>query len=82
MVYFKKGGKGRLFIPSARAYGSRGAGGDIKPNTPIMFEITIADVLTKAQYQKEMEQQQKMMQLQQQMQQQMQQQQQQAPQGK
>jgi FKBP-type peptidyl-prolyl cis-trans isomerase len=82
MVYFKKGGKGRLFIPSARAYGSRGAGADIKPNTPIMFEITIADVLTKAQYQKEMEQQQKMMQLQQQMQQQMQQQQQQAPQGK
>ena len=82
MVYFKKGGKGRLFIPSARAYGSRGAGGDIKPNTPIMFEITIADVLTPAQYQKEMEQQQKMMQLQQQMQQQMQQQQQQAPQGK
>ncbi|MEO5650020.1 MAG: FKBP-type peptidyl-prolyl cis-trans isomerase [Ginsengibacter sp.] len=79
MVYFKKGGKGRLFIPSARAYGSRGAGGDIKPNTPIMFEISIADVLTKAQYQKEMEQQQKMMQLQQQMQQQMQQQQ---PQGK
>jgi FKBP-type peptidyl-prolyl cis-trans isomerase len=81
MVYFKKGGKGRLFIPSARAYGSRGAGGEIKPNTPIMFEITIADVLTKEAYEKEKEAQQKMMQLQQMMQQQ-QQQQQQRPQGK
>ena len=55
MVYFNKGGKGRLFIPSGRAYGSRGAGGDIKPNTPIMFEVQIDDVLTKEKYQKEME---------------------------
>ncbi|MEO5500064.1 MAG: FKBP-type peptidyl-prolyl cis-trans isomerase [Ginsengibacter sp.] len=90
MVYFNKGGKGRLFIPSGRAYGSRGAGGEIKPNTPIMFEVTIADILTKEKYQKEMEAQQKMQQLQQQMMQQMQQQQQnpqqqnpqQQPQGK
>jgi FKBP-type peptidyl-prolyl cis-trans isomerase len=85
MVYFNKGGKGRLFIPSARAYGSRGAGGDIKPNTPIMFEVTIADIMTKEKYQKEMEAQQKMQQLQQQMMQQMQQQQQnpqQQPKGK
>ena len=79
MVYFNKGGKGRLFIPSGRAYGSRGAGGDIKPNTPIMFEIKIEDVLPKEKYQKEMEEQQKMQQLQQQMMQQMQQQ---PPKGK
>lgn len=56
MVYFKEGGVGRLFIPSARAYGSRGAGNDIKPNTPIMFEINVTKVLSKDEYQKVMDQ--------------------------
>ena len=40
LVYFKKGGKGRLFIPSYLAYGPRGAGADIKPPTPHMFEVS------------------------------------------
>lgn len=62
MVYFNKGGKGKLFIPSGRAYGSRGAGGDIKPNTPIMFDVNIVDVLTPEQYDKSMEAQRKEMQ--------------------
>ncbi len=74
LVYFKKGGKGRLFIPSYLAYGPRGAGGDIKPNTPLMFEVSILDVLTHDEYQKKMEERQKMMQLQQQLQRQQQQQ--------
>ena len=86
MVYFKEGGKGRLFIPSARSYGARGAGGDIKPNTPIMFEVSIEKILSKDEYQKEMEARQKMMQQQQMMEQMMQQHQQQQqappPQGK
>lgn len=84
MVYFKEGGKGRLFIPSARAYGSRGSGPDIKPNTPIMFEVSIEKILSKDEYQKEMEAQQKAMQQQQMLQQMMQQQQQKQaqPQGK
>lgn len=85
MVYFKKGGKGRLFIPSYLAYGPRGAGAGIKPNTPIMFEISIVDVLTHDEYEKKMEDRQKMMQLQQQLQRQNgmpQQQPQQKPQGK
>ncbi|MEP6927316.1 MAG: FKBP-type peptidyl-prolyl cis-trans isomerase [Ginsengibacter sp.] len=69
LVYFKKGGKGRLFIPSYLAYGPRGAGGDIKPNTPLMFEVSVVDVLTQDQYRTKMEAQQKMMQLQQQLQQ-------------
>ncbi len=80
LVYFKKGGKGRLFIPSYLAYGSRGAGADIKPNTPIMFEVSIVDILTQDQYRTKMEAQQKMMQLQQQMMQQQMQKQQQNPQ--
>lgn len=54
MVYFREGGKGRLFIPSARAYGARGAGQDIGPNTPIMFEIDIKKVQSQADFQKEM----------------------------
>ena len=69
LIYFKKGGKGRLFIPSYLAYGSRGMGGDIKPNTPLIFEVSIVDVLTQDQYHKKMEEQQKKMQLQQKLQQ-------------
>jgi FKBP-type peptidyl-prolyl cis-trans isomerase len=69
LVAFKKGGKGRLFIPSYLAYGPRGAGADIKPNTPLMFEVSVVDVLTQEQYRTKMEAQQKMMQLQQQLQQ-------------
>lgn len=59
MVYFKEGGEGKLFIPSGRAYGSRGAGADIKPNTPIMFEVQITKVMSDAEYQKELDQQRK-----------------------
>jgi FKBP-type peptidyl-prolyl cis-trans isomerase FkpA len=80
LVYFKKGGKGRLFIPSYLAYGSRGAGAEIKPNTPLVFEVSVNDVLTHDQYQKKMEEQQKMMLLRQQLQKQKGMQQQQPPQ--
>ena len=41
---FKKGGKGRLFIPSVLAYGARGMGEDIKPNTNLIFDIEVVDV--------------------------------------
>lgn len=54
MVYFKEGGNGRLFIPSGRAYGSQGAGENIGPNTPIMFEVNITKVQSQDAYQKEM----------------------------
>ena len=40
---FKKGGKGRMFIPSALAYGPRGAGADIKPNECLQFEIAVVE---------------------------------------
>ncbi len=70
LVYFKKGGKGRLFIPSHLAYGARGAGPDIPANTPLMFEVAVLDVMPAEAYQKKMQEQQKMMQQLQQMQQQ------------
>ena len=41
---FKKGGKGKLFIPSAYAYGSSGSGSIIKGNNPIIFDIDLVDV--------------------------------------
>lgn len=62
MVYFSEGGTGRLFIPSSRAYGSRGAGQDIAPNTPIMFEVKITKVQNEDAYHKEMADRQKKMQ--------------------
>ncbi len=70
LVYFKKGGKGRLFIPSHMAYGSRGAGADIPANTPLIFDVSVLDVMPADAYQNKMEEQQKMMQQLQQMQQQ------------
>ena len=39
---FKKGGKGKLFIPSAYGYGSSGSG-SIPGNTPIAFDIELVD---------------------------------------
>ena len=39
---FKKGGKGKLFIPSSLAYGSTGSR-SIPGNTPIAFDIELVD---------------------------------------
>lgn len=67
MVYFNEGGKGKLFIPSGRAYGTKGAGSEIAPNTPLMFEVEIVDVLTQEQYEQAIqERRKKMMEMQQQ----------------
>lgn len=59
---FKKGGSGRLFVPSSLAYGPRGAGGDIKPNESLIFDVEIVDVTNGDQYRKKMEEQNKLMQ--------------------
>lgn len=62
---FSKGGKGKIFIPSSLGYGPVGAGGDIAPNTNLVFEIEVIDVLNKTQAAADMEMQQRKMEAQQ-----------------
>jgi len=38
------GGRRKLTIPSAMAYGARGAGGAIKPHEPLVFVVDLLDV--------------------------------------
>jgi FKBP-type peptidyl-prolyl cis-trans isomerase FkpA len=42
--FFKKGGKGRLFVPSTLGYGKQGAEPDIKPDENLIFDVEIVDV--------------------------------------
>ncbi len=44
LVGMKVGGKRILVIPSDMAYGPRGAGGIIGPNTPLKFEIELVSI--------------------------------------
>ncbi|MGB1217098.1 MAG: FKBP-type peptidyl-prolyl cis-trans isomerase [Saprospiraceae bacterium] len=43
---FKEGGKGTIYIPSGLAYGERGAGALIKPNSVLGFKVELLEVLT------------------------------------
>lgn len=40
----KVGGRRKLTIPSAMAYGARGAGGAIKPHEPLVFVVDLVSV--------------------------------------
>jgi FKBP-type peptidyl-prolyl cis-trans isomerase FklB len=39
------GSKWMLYIPSDLAYGARGAGNDIGPNSTLIFEIELIEIL-------------------------------------
>ena len=40
----KTGGRIKMLVPSALAYGCQGAGSTIAPNTPIYFDVTLVSV--------------------------------------
>ena len=44
LTLLKKGSNATLYIPSPLAYGPRGAGGDIGPNSVLMFDIEVLDI--------------------------------------
>ncbi|MEM1319129.1 MAG: FKBP-type peptidyl-prolyl cis-trans isomerase [Bacteroidota bacterium] len=50
LPFFNVGSKGRLFIPPAMAYGKRGAGTRIPPNTPLIFEIELLRIMNFEEY--------------------------------
>ena len=43
----KVGGKRRLYVPARLAYGERQIGAHIKPNSNLLFEIELLEVLTR-----------------------------------
>lgn len=44
IALLKPGGKGTLYIPSPLAYGERGAGGAIAPNSVLKFDVELIEV--------------------------------------
>jgi peptidylprolyl isomerase len=47
LIGMKVGGKRKLFVPSHLAYGERQIGNLIGPNSNLIFEIELLDVLTR-----------------------------------
>lgn len=44
LMYFGKGGRGKIYVPAYLGYGSQG-NGPIPPNAPLLFEVEIRDIL-------------------------------------
>jgi FKBP-type peptidyl-prolyl cis-trans isomerase len=41
------GSKWKIYLPASLAYGERGAGGDIQPNSTLIFEVELLEILPK-----------------------------------
>ena len=44
VALLREGGRAKFFLPSELAYGERGSGGGIPPDTPLYFEIELVNV--------------------------------------
>ncbi len=49
LTLLKKGSKGRFYIPSTLGYGKNGSGADITPNSVLIFDIEVLDVMDQKQ---------------------------------
>jgi FKBP-type peptidyl-prolyl cis-trans isomerase FkpA len=49
MKLLNKGAKAKFYIPSSLGYGAQGAGQDIAPNSILIFDIEVVDILNRAQ---------------------------------
>lgn len=47
MMGMRVGGKRKLYVPSALGYGDREFGAFIKPNSDLIFEVELLEVLTR-----------------------------------
>ena len=47
LMGMKVGGKRKLYVPAHLAYGERQVGAHIKPNSNLLFEIELLEVLTR-----------------------------------
>lgn len=47
LMGMKVGGKRKLFVPAHLGYGERAVGAHIKPNSNLIFEIELLEVLTR-----------------------------------
>ncbi len=52
---FPLGSKGTIYIPSNLAYGKRGAGQDVPPNSALQFEVEVLKILSEQEYDAYME---------------------------
>ncbi|MEO0778643.1 MAG: FKBP-type peptidyl-prolyl cis-trans isomerase [Bacteroidota bacterium] len=55
LPHFTKGGRGQLFLPAQLAYGRRGAGKVVPPNSPLVFDIEVLDIMDLDAYDRYME---------------------------
>ncbi len=49
LTLLNKGAKAKFYVPSTLGYGIQGAGADIAPNSILIFDIEVLDILNKAQ---------------------------------
>jgi peptidylprolyl isomerase len=59
ILKMRAGGKAKLIIPSALAYGEKGIKGLIGPYAPLVYEVEVISVLTKDKYDKMMQEKEK-----------------------